>query len=233
MSHHLSYAVGNINYKNAITKNLGTIQELTDLGSGNYNALQVKFTKRESRNFSYLLSYTYSHNLDNGAAPFDLNQNNDLPQDPKNLRAEYASSDDDVRHNLVFSGLYRLPFGHGQKYFSSWSRTTDLLLGGCPPTNTTAAFVPNTDAKGNIIAGNAGRNIVTGPGYINMDFSLFKDFAVTERYKLQTRLESFNTLNTPHFDNPGGNLTDGTHYGTITSTNGQPRVIQIAAKFLF
>lgn len=278
LSHHLSYAVGDINYKNAINNNLGTIQELTDLGAGNYNALQVKFTKRESRNFSFLLSYTYSHNLDNGAAPFDLGQNNDLPQNPNNLRAEYASSDADVRHNLVFSGLYRLPIGHGQRYFNTWSRTTDLLLGGWQinsiytmrsgtPVNVvdqpdpkapnnfrpnlvgnpnlprsqrtlgeyfnTAAFVPNTDAAGNIIAGDAGRNIVTGPGYINMDLSLFKDFAVTERYKLQTRLESFNTLNTPHFDNPGGNTTDSTHYGVITSTNGQPRVIQIAAKFLF
>ena len=92
----------------------------------------------------------------------------------------------------------------------------------------TSAFVANGDTPGN-----AGRNIVVGPGYINLDFSLFKEFAMTERYKLQTRLETFNTLNTPHFSNPGGNVTDTTHYGQITSTDNNPRVVQIAAKFLF
>ncbi len=136
LSHHLGYQLGNVNWisstgKNgAIAPNLGVIQELTDLGAGNYNALQMKLTKRESRNLSFLLSYTYSHNLDNGAAPFDANVNNDLPQDPKNLRAEWASSDDDRRHNFVFSGLYRLPIGQGQRFFSSWNRPEELLLGG-------------------------------------------------------------------------------------------------------
>ena len=279
LSHHLSYQLGDINYISStgkdglITPNLGIIQELTDAGAGNYNALQMKFTKRESRNLSFLLSYTYSHNLDNGAAPFDAGQNNDLPQDPKNLRAEWASSDADVRHNMAFSGLYRLPIGKGQQFFSSWGRPEELLLGGWQingilfmrsgtpinvvdetnpksPTNSrpnlvgdpnlpsgqrtlqeyfnTSAFVANGDTPGN-----AGRNIVVGPGYINLDFSLFKEFAMTERYKLQTRLETFNTLNTPHFSNPGGNVTDTTHYGQITSTDNNPRVVQIAAKFLF
>lgn len=130
VSHHLSYSIGNINVNSALTSNLGIIQALTDLGAGNYNSLQVKFTKRESRNLSFLLSYTYSHNLDNGAAPFDAGVNNDLPQNPNNLAAEYASSDSDVRHNMVFSGLYRLPIGRGQRFFHSWNRPTDLLLGG-------------------------------------------------------------------------------------------------------
>ncbi len=278
LSHNLSYQLGDINQNNVMSQSLGIIQELTDLGAGNYNALQMKFTKRESRNLSFLLSYTYSHNLDNGAAPFDAGQNNDLPQDPNNLRAEWASSDDDVRHNMVFSGLYRLPIGQGQHFFSSWSRPMELAFGGWQinsilamrsgtpvnivdesnpksPTNSrpnlvgnpilpkgertlqeyfnTSAFVNNNLPDGTAVPGDAGRNIVRGPGYINLDFSLFKEFALTDRYKLQTRLETFNTLNTPHFSNPGGNLTDTTHYGVITSTDNNPRVVQIAAKFLF
>jgi hypothetical protein len=284
LSHHLSYQLGDVNFISStgndglIAPNLGIIQELSDLGAGNYNSLQVKFTKRESRNLSFLLSYTYSHNLDNGAAPFDAGVNNDLPQDPNNLRAEWASSDDDIRHNMVFSGLYRLPVGHGQRFFNSWSRPEELLLGGWQinsilkmrsgtpvnvvdepnsksPTNSRpnvvgnpnlprgqrtlqtyfneAAFVENTDSNGNIIPGDAGRNLVVGPGYINLDFSLFKEFAMTERYRLQMRLETFNALNTPHFDNPGGNMTDTTHYGVITSTDNNPRVVQIAGKFIF
>src|SRR5581483_5901836 len=101
LSHRLSYQLGDINYNSAksnssgkatdglINPNLGIIQELTDAGAGNYNSLQMKFSKRESRNLSFLMSYTYSHNLDNGAAPFDAGQNNDLPQDPRNLSAEW------------------------------------------------------------------------------------------------------------------------------------------------
>lgn len=286
LSHHLSYRLGDINWNAAtttdglITPNLGIIQELTDLGTGNYNALQMKFTKRESRNLSFLLSYTYSHNLDNGAAPFDAGQNNDLPQDPRNLRAEWASSDDDVRHNMVFSGLYRLPIGQGQRFLNSWSHPMELALGGWQinsiltmrsgtpinvvdepnpqsPTNSrpnvvgdpnlprskrtlgeyfnTSAFVENTTGAPDytILPGDAGRNLVRGPGYINLDFSLFKEFAITERFKLQTRLETFNSLNTPHFGNPGGSLTDTTHYGVITSTDNNPRVVQIAGKLIF
>jgi hypothetical protein len=278
LSHHLSYAVGNINVDGVITNNLGLIQELTDLGASNYNSLQVKFTKRESRNLSFLLSYTYSHNLDNGAAPFDVSVNNDLPQNPNNLLAEYGSSDSDIRHNLVFSGLYRLPVGNGQRFFNSWNRASELLLGGWqlnsiytmrtgtpinvidqgnPQAGTnlrpnlvgnpvlprsqrtltkwfnTAAFAENLDSSGNIIAGDAGRNIFSGPGYINVDFSLFKDFAISEKYKLQTRIESFNTLNTPHFSNPGGDMSQQGAFGVIQYTNGQPRVVQIAGKFIF
>jgi hypothetical protein len=286
LSHNLSYQLGDINWNSStgadglITPNLGKIQELTDLGAGNYNSLQVKFTKRESRNLSFLASYTYSHNLDNGAAPFDAGVNNDLPQNPYNLRAEWASSDSDVRHNMVFSGLYRFPIGHGQRFFNSWGRPEELLLGGWQintilimrsgtpvnvvdepnpdsPTNlrpnvvgnpnlprskrtlaqyfNRSAFVENTSGAPNynIIPGDAGRNIVQGPGYINLDFSLFKEFAMSDRFKLQTRLETFNTLNDPHFTNPGGNMTDTTHFGVITSTDNNPRVVQIAGKFIF
>jgi hypothetical protein len=278
LSHALSYSLGNINFNNVITPNLGVIEELNSVGASNYNSMQVKFTKRESRNLSFLLSYTYSHNLDNGAAPFDAGDNNDLPQNPNDLAAEWASSDDDVRQNFVFSGLYRLPIGRGQRFFHSWNRAMELALGGWQinsiymmrtgtpvnvvdesvpesPTNSrpnlvgnpvlprsertlteyfnTAAFVENKDSSGNIIPGDAGRNIFAGPGYINVDFSLFKEFAINDKYKLQTRLESFNALNTPHFNNPGGNETDQSSYGIIQGTNGANRVVQLAAKFIF
>jgi hypothetical protein len=106
-------------------------------------------------------------------------------------------------------------------------------LGAYFNTSAFEANIEQTPSGPVIIPGDAGRNIVRGPGYINLDFSLFKEFAITERYKLQTRLETFNTLNTPHFSNPGGNVTDTTHYGVITSTDNNPRVVQIAAKFLF
>ncbi len=81
--------------------------------------------------------------------------------------------------------------------------------------------------------GNAGRNIVRGPGYVNGDFSLFKNFSVNERFKLQTRFEFFNVTNTPHFANPEGNQSASANFGEITQTIANPRIVQFAAKFIF
>jgi hypothetical protein len=135
-SHHLSYEIGDINYnlatgnENAVTPNLGKIQALTDLGWQEYNSLQVKLTKRVSKNLNFLANYTYSHNLDNGPAPFNLGQNSDYPQNPYDLNAEIASSDNDVRHSFVLSGMYRLPIGRGQALLAHGRRAQELILGG-------------------------------------------------------------------------------------------------------
>ena len=55
--------------------------------------------------------------------------------------------------------------------------------------------------------GNTKRNILYGPGVINFDASIFRDFTVTERIKLQFRVEGFNIANTPHFSPPNGQTT--------------------------
>ncbi|MGH8245050.1 MAG: TonB-dependent receptor, partial [Gammaproteobacteria bacterium] len=54
--------------------------------------------------------------------------------------------------------------------------------------------------------GNGGRNILSGPGLINLDMSIFKRFAISEQIQLEVRMESFNFTNTPHFNNPGSTL---------------------------
>jgi hypothetical protein len=55
--------------------------------------------------------------------------------------------------------------------------------------------------------GNTGYNILRGPGYANWDFSLFRRFNLSERVSLQFRAEAFNFTNTPHFNNPGSNVS--------------------------
>jgi hypothetical protein len=281
-SHHLSYEIGDINFNFAtgseglLTPNLGKVQALTDAGWGEYDALQVKLTKRVSHNLNFLASYTYSHGLDNGPAPFNLGLNSNFPQNPYDLNAEVASSDIDIRHSFVFSGLYHLPVGKGQKFLGNQGRVSDLILGGwqingilfmhtgnpvnvvrgaplttCPgvrpnlvgePTISrsqrtldkyfnTAAF-SSTGLTG-CEPGDAGRNLFDGPGYINLDSSMFKEFAIREGMKLQTRFEFFNTFNTPHFENPDGVESDGT-FGQIPARVGNNmRIMQVAAKFIF
>jgi hypothetical protein len=78
--------------------------------------------------------------------------------------------------------------------------------------------------------GNAGRNILFGPGLKNLDLSLSKSFAITESKRLQFRAESFNFTNTPAFGQPGATL-NGLGVGQITSA-GDPRRIQFGLKFI-
>ena len=80
--------------------------------------------------------------------------------------------------------------------------------------------------------GNAGRNILRGPSRVNVDFSLFKDIAVTERIRLQFRGELFNILNHPQFDLPNSTIGQPAA-GTITNTVGTPRDIQIGLRLAF
>jgi hypothetical protein len=79
--------------------------------------------------------------------------------------------------------------------------------------------------------GNVGRNTVTGPGVIGIDFSLFKNFAVNDRWKVQFRAEAFNLINHPNF---GGMSTtyDDSNPGQLNTAQAG-RQIQLALKFLF
>ena len=91
----------------------------------------------------------------------------------------------------------------------------------------TAAFQPA--ATGTF--GTAGRNILRGPGYFDVDASLFKEFYFTERWHLQFRAESFNLENRANFQNPTASVSSGT-FGRITGAN-DPRVLQFALKLFF
>jgi hypothetical protein len=91
----------------------------------------------------------------------------------------------------------------------------------------TAAFAPA--ALGTF--GTSGRNILRGPGYFDIDASLFKEFIFTERWRLQFRAETFNLQNRANFQNPTASVSSGT-FGRITAAY-DPRVMQFALKLFF
>jgi hypothetical protein len=66
--------------------------------------------------------------------------------------------------------------------------------------------------------GNAGRNLIRGPGYFNLDMSLMRDFKISERFTFQFEGSAFGVTNTPHFANPNNNISRGSNFGRITST---------------
>jgi len=80
--------------------------------------------------------------------------------------------------------------------------------------------------------GNAGRGILRGPGRTDVDFSVFKQFPITEKLRLQFRGEFFNLFNHPQFDLP--NPTIGSpSAGVISGTVGTPRDIQFSLRLFF
>jgi len=111
---------------------------------------------------------------------------------------------------------------------------------GCTTGNLTCSyFDPSVfSAPSGPVFGNVGRDTVRGPGFFNLDMSVFRTFKLTERFSLQCRAEAFGLTNTPHFSNPGAGVSGmgvGT-FGVITSTRaGDPgsRTVWLAAKVVF
>ncbi len=84
------------------------------------------------------------------------------------------------------------------------------------PCFTSANFVP----AGMETTWGAARNSFYGPGYFDIDTSLYKNFPITEHMRFMFGAQAYNLLNHPNFANPGGNLAGG--LGTITSTVSAP-----------
>lgn len=118
--------------------------------------------------------------------------------------------------------------------------TADLTGTAIQPTGgRNVAHFFNTAAFQNAAPGTfgvTGRNFLTGPTLFDIDFSVFKEFPVFERGKVEFRGELFNLLNHPNFLNPDNTVGDGT-FGQLTSARstgtGAPRIAQFALKYLF
>ncbi len=107
---------------------------------------------------------------------------------------------------------------------------TVRILGGTGPGQSyfdPAAFAPVTAVR----YGTSGLNILRGPGVANVDLGLFRQFSITERWKLQFRAEAFNATNTPHFNNPATNVSNAIFgsNGSITRTNGYTEITSAQA----
>ena len=127
----------------------------------------------------------------------------------------------------------------------------DILHGVGPgkPWLSAASF---TQPGGAGVFGTAGRNILSGPGMFRLDFSLFKNFQISERFKMEFRAEANDISNTPAFSNPNNSCsapvgqvcsTSNANFGVIQGTVGSGsgvngvgqfgRSIQFGAKLTF
>ena len=102
-----------------------SVGEISGIANSSYNALQASLKKRFSHGLSALFSYTYSKALDDastfnitGSASQSVAGENDLAQNPFDLKAEYGRSMFDARHRFVASYQWNLPwFNHPQNWY--------------------------------------------------------------------------------------------------------------------
>jgi len=79
--------------------------------------------------------------------------------------------------------------------------------------------------------GNASHNSLRGPGYIDVDLALSREFKAYEKVTLAVRGEAFNLFNHPNFLGPNGNIASSS-FGQITTAN-DPRILQASMKLIF
>jgi hypothetical protein len=107
---------------------LGPYQIFENSASSSYHALQVGASKRYSRGYSFTVSYTWSHAIDDVSDVFPIAGAPVLPQDSFNLRLERASANFDIRQQFAASMIWDLPFYKGStggtaRWLGGWQLT--------------------------------------------------------------------------------------------------------------
>jgi hypothetical protein len=161
------------------------LQTIGNVAEANYNSLAVKLTRRLNNGFSALVGYTLSKSWDNGSGIRTLNGDTLFPQDSNcaanqvDSGCEWGLSIFDVRHRVVSSLLYELPFGEGKPFLQSgvgaailggWQFTNILSLSsGFPrdPTTSDRAGTGNTNRPDVV----PGQDIDDGPKTIAQWFN--------------------------------------------------------------
>jgi Carboxypeptidase regulatory-like domain/TonB dependent receptor-like, beta-barrel len=118
--------------------------------------------------------------------------------------------------------------------------TVSTAAGFC---TSSSVFALPVSSSGVFHFGNLGRNVITGPDFKNVDFSVLKNTRITESLNIQFRTEIFDLLNHANLGQPGRVATVGsTSFGLITPTNGtrfptsdsgSSRQLQFALKLIF
>jgi len=80
--------------------------------------------------------------------------------------------------------------------------------------------------------GNAGRNILRGPGWVTFDMSVQRRLQMGSRANLTVRADIFNVFNRANFGLPASNIA-AANAGVISTLAGDPRVMQLSLRFGF
>jgi hypothetical protein len=228
-------------------------------GNSNYQSLQASVQHRFERRFSVIAAYTLSKSIDDASAFLVTQPDKNFPQNSQDYRAERALSSFDMRNRLTVAGAYQLPYKlearciataqSGQpftpylQFDNSNTGNSGGVFGLDRPDVTRNPKLANPtpeswfDTSAFAIPapyhfGNAGRNILTGPGFVNLDLALSRRFAIGDKATMTLDAQSFNALNTTHFDLPQSFADSPATFGRIFSAKA-PRQIQFALRLSF
>jgi outer membrane receptor protein involved in Fe transport len=182
-----------------------------------YNALVFTFKKPMSHGVELLFNYTWSKSIDDGAVAgsFGTFNGTDPPLNPQNQKQENSLSDLNQTSRFTGSVIYQ-----PQMFHKLSNKAEKLLLDGWSFSLVTTAFtgqpifatisgfpsggvdfgvtggeVTNTGGSTGGRLPQVGRNVFIGPGLVDVDFRITRDFALTEKYHLQFLGEAFNLFN--------------------------------------
>ncbi|MBM3774112.1 MAG: hypothetical protein FJW37_03025 [Acidobacteria bacterium] len=234
--------------------------------NSHYHSLQAKFDRRLAPNFLLTTSYTYSRQIDiDFYQQINLSLNRARGGSDRThvfVQSYIYEFPFGKGQRWVRSGPGSWILG-GWQFTGIFTSMTGLPLnitGGGVLNTPGSSNRPNISGKPEIfgrvgpgqkwldvskfsdpgigVLGNTGRNILTGPGFVNLDFSVFRRFTITERFRLELRGESFNLSNTPHFGNPNMGFGSAS-FGEISGADNDftdpasRRQIQLGLKLTF
>jgi hypothetical protein len=252
----------------------GNINQLESIGTSNYNALQAELRMQNWHRLTVSAAYTWSHNLDEvtayrGTLPQDSrNFKADYGNSDFDTRHtfvgffSYAIPGSSHGPKMLSNGwqLNSLMSFHGGQPFtvhasgdiSGTNEGNDRAVQIGPIRKAYQSQKPNAnwldpaafaDPTPGTFASSR-RNSYYGPGFSDVDFSVFKDTRVQERVTIQLRAELFNLFNRVNYAPPGGGFVstggDFTLNDTIGDYNGAPGIgageafnTQFALKVIF
>jgi hypothetical protein len=138
----------------------GVIRSVQDDVISNYDALNVVLRQRINHGFSMLLSYAWEHAID---VSTDSNNGGSV-QDPHNWKGSYGNSNWDIRHRLVASSSYELPFfktanGWERYVLGGWQVNGVTTIQAGTPLNETTSGDPANCGDGHLSATQASRQL--------------------------------------------------------------------------
>ncbi|WP_158793360.1 carboxypeptidase-like regulatory domain-containing protein [Granulicella sp. L60] len=259
---------GNTALFGAVATKYQAITEVTSNINSSYHAVVFEIKNNTFRSIQFDANYTWSHALDYAQNATTTVSGNNWYDPYGNPRANYGNSAYNVPNRFVGYALYSFPNlsrDSWLKYLiNDWKLDNSFQMqNGLPYTETVSGFAGNAvlsdwnGASGSTYIPQVGRNTFQYPRKIVDDLRLEKQFAITERYRLQLIANAFNIANHQNVDGistTGYQLqstgtttgtatyqygqTGTTAFGAVTSSNNSgflytPRQLELAAKFSF
>ena len=231
-----------------------------DGANANYNGLLLSVNHRLTSHFTLMTNYTWSHCISEQDFNSELTGGYQNPNDRAAERSNCDADRRQLFNSSLVVVTPRFGHPFVRRLFGNW-QVSGIVRWNSGAWITPSAGIDNArnglsnrpDVVGDVnfdergierwfntaafqaneigTIGNAGRNIIVGPGAFVLDSALLRRFALTESQSIEARIEAFNVLNHTRFGDPNTNIRAST-YGQIRSA-ADPRIMQFAVKYHF